>query len=76
MVLPEGDDLRVVPEAFAQSQLGDRLHGQTQQVGAQRGMLAIRDRLPLPNQLVHHLRKRGHFHGLVRFLRHFTVFAF
>lgn len=39
VVLAEGKDLGVVSEAVSQSQLGDRLHGQTQQVGTQRGVL-------------------------------------
>lgn len=41
VVLAEGKDLSVVPEPLAQSQLGDRLHGQAQQVGTQRRVLTL-----------------------------------
>lgn len=41
MVLPERKDRSIVSEALAQSQLGDSLHGQTQQVGAQWGVLSL-----------------------------------
>lgn len=41
MVLAEGKDLSVVAEPLAQSQLGDRLHGQAQQVGTQRRVLTL-----------------------------------
>lgn len=43
VVLAEGNDLGVVAEALAQGQLGDGLHGQTQQVGTQRGVLSLRE---------------------------------
>ena len=43
MVLAEGNDLGIVFEALTQSQLGDSLHGQTQQVGTQRCMLRLRE---------------------------------
>lgn len=43
VVLAEGNDLGVISEAVAQSQLGDGLHGQTQQVGTQRGVLSLRE---------------------------------
>lgn len=56
VVLAEGKDLGVISEALAQSQLGDRLHGQTQQVGTQRGVLGVRERLPLPYELLRQLR--------------------
>lgn len=55
MVPAEGNDLRVVFEALTQSQLGDGLHGQTQQVGTQWGVLSLWERLPLSNQLLHQL---------------------
>ncbi len=41
MVLAEGNDLSIIAEALTQSQLGDSLHGQTQQVGTQRSMLSL-----------------------------------
>lgn len=43
VVLAEGNDLGVVAEALAQGQLGDGLHGQTQQVGTQRSVLSLRE---------------------------------
>lgn len=55
MVLAEGDDLGVVAEALAQGQLGDRLHGQAQQVSTQGGVLSLRERSPLRHQLRHQL---------------------
>lgn len=55
VVLAEGDDLGVVAEALAQGQLGDRLHGQTQQVGTQGGVLSLRERSPFRHQLRHQL---------------------
>ena len=55
VVLAEGEDLGVVPERLAQSQLGDGLHGQPQQVGTQRGVLSLRGGRPLPHQLLHQL---------------------
>ena len=55
MVLAEGDDLHVVLEVLAQSQLSDGLHGQAQQVGAQWGVLVHWERLPLSDQLLHQL---------------------
>ena len=57
MVLTEGNDGVVVAEALAQGQLGDRLNGQDQLVGTQRGVLGFRERLPLPHQLRHQLIK-------------------
>lgn len=56
MVLAEGNDVGVVFEALAQGQLSDGLHGQTQQVGTQRDVLRLWERLPLPDQLLHQLR--------------------
>lgn len=58
MVPAEGNDLGVVPEALAQSQLGDGLHGEAQQVGTQRNVLIVREGLPLGHQLLHQLRDR------------------
>lgn len=58
MVLVEGNDISVVFEALAQSQLSDGLHGQTQQVGTQRGVLSLWERLPLPDELLHQLGNR------------------
>lgn len=58
MVLAEGKDLSVVPEPLAQSQLGDRLHGQAQQVGTQRRVLTLWEWLPLFHQLIHQLRNK------------------
>lgn len=59
VVLAEGEDLGVVPERLAQSQLGDGLHGQPQQVGTQRGVLSLRGGRPLPHQLLHQLREES-----------------
>lgn len=58
MVLAEGNDLGVITEGLAQGQLGNGLHGQTQQVGTKRGVLRLRERLPLLHQLLHQLIKR------------------
>lgn len=58
VVLAERNDLSIISEALAQSQLGDSLHGQTQQVGTQRGVLRLWERLPLGHQLLHQLRQK------------------
>lgn len=58
MVLAEGHDRSVIAEALTQGQLGNRLHGQTQEVGTEGGVLSLRERLPLLHQLRHQLIKR------------------
>lgn len=55
MVLSEGNNFGVVFEGLPQTQLGDGLQGQTQQVGAQRDVLGLWERAPLSHQLFHYL---------------------
>lgn len=59
VVLAECDDPGVFTEALSQCQLSDGLHGQDQLVGTEGGMLILWEGLPLPNKLVHQLRKYG-----------------
>lgn len=49
VVLVEGDDHRVIFEAFSQSELCDSLHGQAQLVGTQWDVLCLWQGLPLPD---------------------------
>lgn len=56
MVLAEANDFGVFGEAATHGELSDDLHGQSEQVSAERCVLGFGIRLPLFNQLLNQLQ--------------------